>query len=132
MNVLAVMNIKRNTQFSDVIVTLAGLSICLAVGYLMQGLYQGFPASLYGMICFTIALHFKWLSAKRFESTIAWCIRHMGVCFVPAGVGIIEHQQLISEFGAVIVIITFITTFIILSFVGKCYNPKRKDDINLI
>jgi holin-like protein len=46
----------------------------------------------------------------------------MGVCFVPAGVGIINHLDLIKQHGLAIVAITFSTTFILLTVVGLHYQ----------
>ena len=128
MNVSVVMNTNQESSLNDIILTFACLLLCLAAGYAMQWLVGGLPASLFGMIFFTTTLHFKWLDAKRVERTISWCIRHMAVCFVPAGVGIIEHQQLVINYGISIVCITFVTTFIILAFVGKCYQASQNFD----
>ena len=52
----------------------------------------------------------------------------MGVCFVPAGVGIINHLELVKEFGVVIVAITFASTFILLTIVGLYYQRYAVND----
>ena len=54
----------------------------------------------------------------------------MGVCFVPAGVGIINHFELIKHHGLAIVFIIFITTFILLSFVGIVFEYVLNRDKN--
>lgn len=46
----------------------------------------------------------------------------MGVCFVPPGVGIINHFDLIQQHGIAIVAITFATTFILLTLIGLHYQ----------
>ena len=46
----------------------------------------------------------------------------MAVCFVPAGVGIVNHLDLVRQFGLAIVSITFVTTFILLTLVGLIYQ----------
>jgi holin-like protein len=42
----------------------------------------------------------------------------MGVCLVPAGMGIIDHFQLIQNHGIALVIIICSSTFILLTTVG--------------
>lgn len=80
------------------------------------------PGSLYGLILFTLALHFRLFDADKIKNTVVWSIKHMGVCFVPAGVGIINHLELIQQHGIAIVAITFSTTFILLTAVGLHYQ----------
>ncbi len=46
----------------------------------------------------------------------------MAVCFVPAGVGIMNHFELVKQFGITIVAITFVTTFLLLTLVGLHYQ----------
>jgi len=98
------------------------IAICLALGKVIAAYLGGLPASLYGMLIFTSALHFQLVNPKKIASTISWIIQHMGVCFVPAGVGIINHYQLIKDHGFALVTIIFISTFILLSFVGLTYQ----------
>ncbi|WP_286234826.1 CidA/LrgA family protein [Thalassotalea sediminis] len=91
---------------------------CLLLGYGLHTLLGGLPPSLYGMIVFTLALHYNVIDDKRLEQSISWILKHMGVCFVPAGVGIIEHYDLIKSYGITMVAITFFTTWLLLTFVG--------------
>lgn len=106
----------------SILYAILSLLLCLACGYGVNSLLGGLPPSLYGMAILTIALQMKWIDADKLNELVAWAIRHMGVCFVPAGVGIIEHGELIKRHGLAIVAITFITTFLILSFVGIIYQ----------
>ncbi|MFT5814175.1 MAG: holin-like protein [Psychroserpens sp.] len=101
---------------------------CLALGKLCSYFAPILPGSLYGLIIFTVTLHFRLFNADYIKSTVVWCIRHMGVCFVPAGVGIINHFDLIKQFGIAIVAITFVTTFILLSVVGLHYQRYAIDE----
>lgn len=102
--------------------SLLAISLCLALGKGLFALVGGLPASLYGMIIFTLFLHFQWINADKVQKSIVWIIQHMGVCFVPAGVGIINHYQLIKNHGFALVGIIFISTFILLTFVGLSYQ----------
>ncbi len=102
--------------------SIASISLCLFLGYQVNALLPGLPASLYGMITFTLFLHFRLLKADKLAKTIQWILKNMSVCFVPAGVGIINHFQLIKQHGLMLVAIIFITTFIVLTFVGLAFQ----------
>jgi holin-like protein len=106
----------------NAIYTTIYISICLVIGYTINHLLGGLPASLYGMIAFTLILHFRLCDASRVKDSIAWGIKNMGVCFVPAGVGIINHYQLIKTHGLMLVAITFIGTLFVLTFVGLLFQ----------
>ncbi|WDE04040.1 CidA/LrgA family protein [Thalassomonas viridans] len=100
--------------------SLFAIAVSLAAGKLLTATLGGLPGSLHGMIIFTALLHFQVFDAQIIKPAITWIIQHMGVCFVPAGVGIINHFELIKQHGLTIVAIIFITTFILLTFVGLC------------
>jgi len=101
---------------------------CVALGKLCAHFAPVLPGSLYGLIIFTLTLHFRVFNADYIKSSVVWCVKHMGVCFVPAGVGIINHFELIKQFGLAIVAITFVTTFILLTVVGLHYQRYAIDE----
>jgi len=107
----------KNTLYS-----LLAISLCLGLGKGLTALIGGLPASLYGMITFTACLHFSLIKAERVQVCIVWIIKHMGVCFVPAGVGIINHLELIKNHGFALVGIIFLSTFVLLTFIGLSYQ----------
>lgn len=94
------------------------IALCLMLGKLLNTFIGGLPASLYGMLFINVMLYFKLINAERIKQTIAWAIENMGVCFVPAGVGIIDHFDLLASYGLEIVGIIFFTTFILITFIG--------------
>lgn len=94
------------------------ISCCLVAGKLCHYFYPLLPGSLYGLMLFTTSLHLRLFNADRIKNTVTWCLKHMGVCFVPAGVGIMNHFELLQQFGIAIVAITFFTTFILLTLIG--------------
>ncbi|WP_206483569.1 CidA/LrgA family protein [Thalassotalea sp. G2M2-11] len=98
------------------------ICLSLALGYAFYAVLGGLPPSLYGMIIFTLLLHFRLCQAEKVKASIDWGIRHMGVCFVPAGVGIMNQYPLIKQHGLALVSIIFITTFLVLTFVGVLYQ----------
>ena len=98
------------------------IALCLILGKIIDAMLGGLPGSLYGMLIFTSLLHYRIIKSHRISATIAWLIQHMGVCFVPAGVGIINHFDLIKSHGFTLISIIFVTTFLIITFVGLLYQ----------
>jgi holin-like protein len=107
------------------------VTICLLAGKAIELFLPILPASLYGMMIFTALLHYRFLNAKRIQPCIEWALANMAVCFVPAGVGIINHYELIKNHGLMLVGIIFFTTFLLLTFVGLTYQRQlnRKETI---
>ncbi len=116
-----------NTKVFHALYSAFAIFSCLALGKLCSNFAPVLPASLYGLIVFTLTLHFRLFDADKIKNTVIWCLKHMGICFVPAGVGIINHFELIKQFGITIVLITFTTTFILLSVVGLYYQRYAVD-----
>ncbi|GLX79368.1 CidA/LrgA family protein [Thalassotalea insulae] len=98
------------------------VAISLIAGHGIYALINGLPASLYGMIIFTLLLHFRLCRADKVQQSIRWGIQHMGVCFIPAGVGIINHYSLLKQHGILLVAIIFFTTYLLLTLVGICFQ----------
>jgi len=80
------------------------------------------------MAIFTLLLHYRFLNAQRIKPCIEWALANMAVCFVPAGVGIINHFELIKQHGIALVAIIFFTTFLLLTIVGLGYQRKINQD----
>ncbi|XPF94225.1 CidA/LrgA family protein [Colwellia sp. RE-S-Sl-9] len=114
----------------DIIYSILAVTGCVVIGKLTVYLIGGLPSSLYGLICFTLLLHFKILSVDRIKLSIEWAIKNMSICFVPAGVGIIEHFELIQQHGLAIVFIIFMSTFILLTIVGLLFERTMKKQNN--
>jgi len=103
---------------NNVLYTLFVISISLLLGKLANYLVAALPASLYGMIIYALFLQLNWFSAKKVTKTNQWLIKHMGVCLVPAGMGIINHFDLIQQHGLALVVIIFSSTFVLLTVIG--------------
>jgi holin-like protein len=103
---------------NNVLYTIFVISISLLLGKVANYLLAALPASLYGMIIYAIFLQLNWFSANKVTKTNQWFIKHMGVCLVPAGMGIINHFELIQQHGISLVVIIFSTTFILLTVIG--------------
>lgn len=63
------------------------------------------------------------------KSSIEWAIRNMTVCFIPAGVGIINHFELIKHHGISMMLVIIISTFILLTFVGYFFEKILSKNI---
>ncbi|WP_019029366.1 CidA/LrgA family protein [Colwellia piezophila] len=98
--------------------TIFAISICLLLGKLANALLAALPASLYGMIIYALFLQLNWFSVARVTKTNQWFIKHMGVCLVPAGMGIIDNFQLIQQHGISLVAIIFSSTLLLLTVIG--------------
>ena len=111
----------------NIIYSILSIALCVILGKGAAYYLGGLPSSLYGLICFTILLHLKVLSADKIKLSIEWAMKNISVCFVPAGVGIIDHFELIQHHGVSIVLIIFISTFVLLTFVGVCFEKVIKN-----
>ena len=111
-------------MFAHIIYSILSVSFCLLIGKSIEFFLPMLPASLYGMAIFTLLLHYRFLNAQRIKPCIEWALANMAVCFVPAGVGIINHFELIKQHGIALIAIIFFTTFLLLTLVGLGYQRK--------
>lgn len=102
----------------NIIYTIIAISVCLGLGKLINYTIGGLPASLVGMIIYCLLLQLNWLTPSRIHQANLWAIKHMGVCLIPAAVGIINHFELIKNHGIALIGVIFFTTFLLLTFVG--------------
>ncbi len=102
----------------NIFFTLFVISLCLLLGKGLHNLIAILPASLYGMLLYCLLLQLSWVDEDKHAQTNTWLIKNMGVCFVPAGVGVIEHFSLLQNYGVSFLFIIFVTTFLLLSLVG--------------
>ena len=120
----------------NIFYTIFAIGICLVAGKLITNMVGGLPASLYGMIIYCLLLQLGWLTPSRVHQANQWGIRHMGVCFIPAAVGVINHFELIKSHGVALVSIIFFTTFLLLTLVGMVAEkyladkPKSPSSVN--
>jgi len=107
---------------NNVLYSLFAICLPLLLGKILHASIGGLPGSLYGMMLFSLLLYLKIFDAAKIEQSIQWIIQHMGICYVPAGVGIIDHFNLIKQHGLVLVTIIFFTTFLLMTVVGLAYD----------
>jgi len=102
----------------NILYTVIAISVCLMAGKFLNSLIGGLPASLYGMIIYCLLLQLGWLASSKVNNANQWVIKHMGVCFIPAALGVINHFELIKNHGFAIVAIIVFTTFLLITFIG--------------
>jgi holin-like protein len=94
------------------------ISLSLGLGYALNYLLAGLPPSLYGMIIFALLLHFNLVNSDKIKDSIKLIISNMGICFVPAGVGAMNHLPLLKAQGLEIFLMILVTTMLLMAVVG--------------
>lgn len=92
------------------------------IGQLLSGMLSAFiaiPGSVIGMVLLFCALHFKWLKMEQVDEVGTWLTDNMGIFFVPAGVGLMSNFDILAQTWWQLLIIIFVTTFLMIAFVGK-------------
>ena len=102
----------------NILYTIAIIAICLCIGKLINYVIGGLPASLYGMVIYSLLLQIGLCNADKVHSANQWGIKHMGICFIPAAVGVINHFELFKHHGYAIVAIILFTTFLLITITG--------------
>lgn len=85
------------------------------ISYLIGGLI---PGNIIGMILLFCSLYFKLLNPKRVRSISTGLTRNMAIFFVPAGVGLLESLDLLSQYWLSITIASAISTILVIAVVG--------------
>jgi len=102
------------------------ITLCLLLGYITYAYFSIIPASLYGMFYFAIALHLGVIKSERVSATVSWIIKHMGVCFVPAGIGIMNYFDLLKANGWLLLLFTILSTIVLMILVGWMYQKLQQ------
>lgn len=114
------------SAWSNHLYSLLAVGFCLILGKAIYYLTPALPSNLYGMLLLTTLLHYRVINAEKMKASVQWVLRHMGVCFVPAGVGIMAHQTLLKEHGLNILFIVVLTTLALMLFVAWSYQTLNK------
>lgn len=107
--------------------------ICLIGNFIASILPFAFPGSIISMVLLFVLLMIKALKESSINKVGDYLLNNMAFFFVPAGVGIIEYFDLLSEiwwkFLLIILVSTF-TTFavssLVVSFIIFISNKKKK------
>ena len=77
------------------------------------------PASIYGMVILFIGLLSGIIKLDAVKDVGKFLIEIMPVMFIPAAVGIIDKIEELKAIMIPMLIITFVTTFIVMTITGK-------------
>ena len=117
-------------MLADLVVGSAWIAACLVAGNRVSGLLAvaGFPVpgNVIGLLLLFACLKVGLVRLCRVEKIADWLIRHLGLFFVPAGVGLIEYSHELGRFWFAIVIATISSTFLVLVATGLMAQATAK------
>jgi holin-like protein len=102
------------------ILALGVLGLFLAAGTLVaDGARLPVPGSVLGMVMLTGALQLRWIRLAWVRPAADLLLRHMGLLFVPPGVAVMVHAELIRAEWLPIVAGSVVSTVVVLVVVGR-------------
>ena len=94
---------------------LRGLAILLLLQAVGEGLTHAFalpfPGPVVGLVVLLIALQWAWIR-EPVAAAAELLLAHLSLLFVPVGVGVITHLQLISQHGVKLLVVIVLSTWI--------------------
>lgn len=88
------------------------LLLCQSAGELLaRGLGLSLPGPVLGMILLLLALNLPFTRAPASAAADA-LLGHLSLLFVPVGVGVISHWDLISQYGVRLLVVIALSTLI--------------------
>lgn len=108
---------------------LAWLLALQSLGELLaRGLKLPFPGPVIGMLLLLLAL--RWPIVREPVATCAnFMLSHLSLLFVPVGVGVMTHLGLLNQYGARILVVVVVSTWIGLGVTAwVMYRAKEGQD----
>ena len=93
------------------------------ISYFIDGFI---PGSVIGMILLFVALAFKKVSPNKVKRISTALTQNMGLFFVPAGVGLMNSIGVISDYWAVILTASVVSTILVIACVGLIQQSFEK------
>ncbi len=96
------------------------------VGWLINGFI---PGSVIGMILLFAALCLKIVKPERIKPVAKFLCDNMALFFVPAGVGIVNALDILSQFWQAVVIacgVSTVVVIVVVAFVQQWFEKHRK------
>lgn len=98
------------------------------IGEFISTLIDGFiPGSVIGMVLLFLALVFKAVKPAKVRRISAVLTDNMGLFFVPAGVGLMTTFGIISQYWAVIVTASVVSTLLVIATVALIQQKLGKE-----
>lgn len=85
------------------------------------------PGSIYGLILMFVLLLTGVIKVEHVRETGEFLIEIMPLMFIPAGVGLMTSWEEIQSFLVPLIVITFLTTFIVMFVTGKVTDFLLRD-----
>lgn len=85
------------------------------------------PGSIYGLILMFVLLLTGVIKVDHVRETGEFLIEIMPLMFIPAGVGLMTSWEEIQSFLVPLIVITFLTTFIVMFVTGKVTDFLLRD-----
>lgn len=87
------------------------------------------PGSVIGMILLFVALCLKWVRPERIKPVARFLCDHMALFFLPAGVGVINSLDVLSQYWQAILVACTVSTVVVIIVVGtlqQWFEKRRK------
>jgi holin-like protein len=78
---------------------------------LVHALKLPFPGPVVGLVLLLVALHWEWARVPV-AAAAELLLGHLSLLFVPVGVGVITHLQLMSHYGVQLLVVIVVSTWI--------------------
>lgn len=112
---------------------LPGIFIVLlfyVLGEFVAWLLNGFiPGSVIGMVLLFSALCLKWVKPAQVKPVAHFLCDNMALFFVPAGVGIINAMDILSQYWEAVLVACAVSTVVVIVIVGvlqQWFEKRRK------
>lgn len=99
----------------------------LAIGELVVWLTDvPIPSSIIGMLLLTVALQLRLVKLRQVEGLADFLVKNLGFFFVPAGIGVMVHFDLIAKQWMPIIVASVVSIVVVLGVTGWVHQICRR------
>ena len=99
----------------------------LAIGELVVWLTDvPIPSSIIGMLLLTVALQLRLVKLCQVEGVADFLVKNLGFFFVPAGIGVMVHFDLIAKQWMPIIVASVVSIVVVLGVTGWVHQICRR------
>jgi putative effector of murein hydrolase LrgA (UPF0299 family) len=104
------------------------LLLLQSIGELIsRGLHLPLPGPVVGMLLLLVAL--RWPLVQESVGTVAaFLLQHLSLLFVPVGVGVMTHLDILGTYGARIAVVIVLSTWCSLAVTALVLRALLRDD----
>ena len=110
---------------------LRGLAILLLLQAAGEGMSRALalplPGPVVGLVLLLVALRWPWLR-EPVAATAEFLLAHLSLLFVPVGVGVVMHLDLVSRHGARLLVVIAVSTWLGLAVTALLLRRLLPDD----